>query len=325
MTRGSARLGPQAAVEAAQHGLIGQGHVDPVVALLTPTATHYAGEKDERFEIGSITKVFTSLLLAVLAADDAVRLDDTVARWVPDVATLAPRVGDITLASLASHRSGLPRLPPGAVRESLRPGGTRDPYARIDETALLDALARVRLRGKPGQARVRYSNLGGGLLGYLLGRADGGGYENALARHVLSPLGLSATDFSDEPLHQGRYRTKPAGPWHLAALAGAGGLRSSALDLLCWLAAELDPPAGFANAMAAMRRPRGRMGPASVGLGWFMHGDPPVLRHDGGTLGARTEVRLDTGSRVGVVVLGDNRRGTASAADTVLRQSTHPP
>ena len=88
------------------------------------------------------------------------------------------------------------------------------------------------MRGTPGQAPVRYSNFGVGLLGMLLGRATGVGYEQALMTHVITPLGLGSTSFEDTPLHQGHHRGKPVAPWHLAAMAGAGGLRAPANDLL---------------------------------------------------------------------------------------------
>ena len=324
MTARSAAESPRAdaatAVEKARSRLVAIGHVDPVVGLLTPQGTLVRGDEHERFEIGSITKVFTSTLLAVLAAEGTVALTDPVSRWLPPATPTVDSLARVTLENLASHRSGLPRLPPGALRASLRRGGTRDPYADIDEQTLLASLARTKVRGTPGQTRVRYSNYGAGLLGYLLGRAAGSDYRTALTQRLLQPLGLGATDFADEPLHQGRARGKPVGPWHLAELAGAGGLRSNAHDMLRWLGSVLDPPDWLAGPVAEMSRPRGRTGPASIGLGWFVHGaDPVVLTHDGGTLGARSEVRLDTSARIGVVVLGDARRGTPAAADGVLR------
>jgi CubicO group peptidase (beta-lactamase class C family) len=310
----------RSAVDAAHDRLVAIGHVDPVVALLAPDGRVVSGDPRERFEIGSVTKVFTATLLAVLADEGTVAIRDPVPRWLPEGTPTAPGVSRVTLENLASHRSGLPRLPPGALRASFRRGGTRDPYASIDEATLLASLSRTKVRGTPGETRVRYSNYGAGLLGYLLGRAAGSDYPTALTARVLQPLGMDATDFADSPLHQGRSRGKPVGPWHLSELAGAGALRSNAHDMLRWLDAVRDPPDWLARPAAEMRAPRGRMGPASVGLGWFIYGGPlGVLTHDGGTLGARSQVRLDVESGIGVVVLADARRGTAAAADGVLR------
>ncbi len=305
-------------VGTAHQYLVDRGHVDPIVAVSTPEDRYCAGDADARCEIGSVTKVFTSLLLAELARTRVVRLDDTVGDHVPDGTRLARGVPGITFEHLACHRSGLPRLPPGVMTRSLSRTALADPYADIDEDRLLAALARTRVRGTPGQAPVRYSNFGVGLLGMLLGRATGVGYEQALMTHVITPLGLDSTSFEDTPLHQGHHRGKPVGPWHLAAMAGAGGLRAPANDLLTFLETVRDGGGPLEDAIQETLRPRSERGRLGVGLGWFLLGDGDVLMHDGGTLGARSEVRLERHSGTAVVVLGDGRRGTARAAGMLL-------
>jgi D-alanyl-D-alanine-carboxypeptidase/D-alanyl-D-alanine-endopeptidase len=308
----------RADVVAVHDGLIRQGHVDPVVAVTTRLGRTLAGSPGDRFEIGSVTKVFTALLLAVLARAGTVRLEDPVTRYLPR-GILAPRLERVTLEQLACHRSGLPRLPPGLWRRRFSRRLMRDPYADLDAARLYAALADVRLRGDPGKAPVRYSNLGVGLLGNVLGLATGDGYQDALMREVVTPMGLASTSFADSPLHVGRHRRRPVGPWHLGELAGAGGLRSSADDLLTFLELFRDGDGPLDGAMADTRRPRGRKGPVAVGLGWFMLGNGRLLMHDGGTLGARSEIRLESHTGTGVVVLGDGRRGTAVAAARLLR------
>ena len=271
-----------------------------------------------RCEIGSVTKVFTSLLLAELARTGDVRLEDTVADHLPEGTRLSRGVAAITLEHLACHRSGLPRLPPGVMARGMSRTALADPYADIDEDRLLAALAQTRVRGTPGQAPVRYSNYGVGLLGMLLGRATGGGYEQALITRVLEPLGLRSASFEDTPLHQGHHRGRPVAPWHLAAMAGAGGLRASASDLLGFLEAVRDGGGPLEQAIAETLKPRSAQGRLRVGLGWFLLGDGDVLMHDGGTLGSRSEVRLERHSATAVVVVGDGRRGTARAAGMLL-------
>jgi CubicO group peptidase (beta-lactamase class C family) len=305
-------------VAAAHQYMLGRGHIDPIVAVSTPEGRHQVGDVGARCEIGSVTKVFTALLLAELAGRGEVRLDTTVAELVPPGTRLAHGVDLITLESLACHRAGLPRLPPGLMSISMSKKALDDPYVEIDEEALLHALAQTRVRGRPGQAPVRYSNFGVGLLGMLLGRVAGHGYEKSLMTLVIEPLGLSATSFDDEPLHQGHHRGKPVGPWHLAAMAGAGGLRAPADDLLRFLEIVRDGGGDLDEAIAETQRPRTDRGRLQVGLGWFLLGDGDVLMHDGGTLGARSEVRLERHSGTAVVVLGDGRRGTARAAAMLL-------
>ena len=305
-------------VEQAHRDLVRVGHVDSIVAVSTPEGRFAVGDDSRRAEIGSVTKLFTSLLLTVLAEAGQVRLDDTVGTLLPAGTVLAPGLSAITLESLACHRSGLPRLPPGMSPFRLRRPDLSDPYAAFDEAALLAALARVRVRGVPGQASPAYSNLGAGLLGYLLGRAAGTGFQDALTARVLAPLGLDrTTTFSDENLRQGHHRGRPVGPWHLAALAGAGGLRAPAADLLTYLEAVRDGSGPLSGPIAETLRPR-NTGRVQFGLGWLILGDGDLLMHDGGTLGARCEVRVERRSGTCVVVLGDARRGTAKAAMSLL-------
>lgn len=311
----------QAAVDDAHSRLTRRGHVDPVVAVTTAAGRFAAGDPRERFEIGSITKVFTGLLLADLVRSDVVALDARVPEFLPAGIAVAPGLESVTLEHLATHRSGLPRLPPGLWRRSFTRGAMADPYADIDEDRLLASLAATKVRGKPGEVQPGYSNYGMGLLGYLLGRATGVGYESSVATRVIAPLAMTSTDFSDENLHQGRHRRRPVGPWHLAALAGAGGLRSSAADLLTLLESIRDPQSPLADAFVEAIRPRGKGTKLRTGLGWFILGDDDrgLLMHNGGTLGARSEVRLETQTGVGAVVLGDSRRGTGSAAASLLK------
>ena len=305
-------------VKAAHQHLVSRGHVDPIVAVSTPGGRHHCGDIDARCEIGSITKVFTSLLLAELVRTGEVRLDDKVANLVPEGTRLARGVDLISLEHLACHRSGLPRLPPGVMAKSMSRNALADPYAEIDDSRLLASLAQTRVRGTPGQAPVRYSNFGVGLLGMLLGRVTGLGYEQTLRARVIDPLGMAATSFDDTPLHQGHHRGKPVSPWHMAALAGAGGVRAPAEDLLVFLEAVRDGGGPLDAAIAETVKPRTDQGRLRVGLGWFLLGDGDVLMHDGGTLGARSEVRLERHSGTAVVVLGDDRRGTARAAAMLL-------
>ena len=292
--------------------------MEPVVAVGTHEGRFCAGDAGQRWEIGSVTKVFTALLLAELAQSGRVHLNDRVADHLPPATPLADGVDGITLEQLACHRSGLPRLPPGSMARSFSRRAMADPYADVDEERLLASLARTRIRGTPGRAAVRYSNYGMGLLGFLLGRVTGLGFEQSLTQRVLEPLGLRVTSFADDGLHQGRYRGRPVGPWHLAALAGAGGLRSTAGDLLTSLEAVRDGSGPLAGPIRETLRPRIDRGHTRVGLGWFMLGDGDLLMHDGGTLGARSEVRIERHTGTVIVVLGDGRGGTARAAAMLL-------
>lgn len=264
------------------------------------------------FEIGSITKVFTSVLLARLAIDGLVGLDQPIAELLPpEIGRANPALGRITLVELATHTSGLPRLPPDldTSRRALV-----DPYASYGEERLHAGLARLE---PGGRGRYRYSNLGAGLLGHLLARRAGASYGEAIADRVLAPLGLRDTFVDVPPAEAARFpdghswpRGRPVRGWGFRALAGAGALRSSAGDLLRFLRANLDPPAGnLGDALRLALDVRVHAGPMSLGLGW--HLDRGRHWHDGGTGGATSHLALDRDRRDGVVVL-------ANAAPSVI-------
>jgi serine-type D-Ala-D-Ala carboxypeptidase/endopeptidase len=141
------------------------------------------------FEIGSVTKVYTGLLLADAVQRKEVELDTPITELLPPGVTAPVHDGTvITLHQLATHSSGLPRLPPSLVAADRSP----DPYARYGEDDLFRDLVATRLEHAPGE-QIGYSNYGAGLLGHLLGRRIGGGYAEAMQTRILAPLGLADT------------------------------------------------------------------------------------------------------------------------------------
>jgi len=216
-------------------------------------------DADTRFELGSLTKTFTALLLAEMAARGEVRLHDPIARYLPAGAAPAAAPG-ITLLHLATHTSGLPRLPAGLLRGAL-PRWFTNPYAHYTEQRLLAALPGTRVHARPG-SRVHYSNLGVGLLGLILARAAGTGYADLLDARVCRPLGLTGTGCAaDRAQATGYWHERPRPPWRIPALPGAGALRSTARDLRRYLEALLDPAAAGADgplaaALTDVQRPR---------------------------------------------------------------------
>ncbi len=241
---------------------------------------------DSLFEIGSVTKVFTGLLLADLVSGgtvsgSTVRLADRAESYLPGGVD-----SPVTLLQLATHTSGLPRLPPGFLpRALLHPG---DPYAGYRESRLLRAARRslASAAGTAGAAPYSYSNFGYGLLGYLLGRAAGEPYEALVADRLTGPLGLTSTTFGGQPV-QGTKRGRPVPPWHLGALSGCGGLRSTAADMASLLVACLEPSSVFSLSF----EPRAVIGPAAaIGLGW--HHKHEVIWHNGMTGGFSAMVAI---------------------------------
>jgi serine-type D-Ala-D-Ala carboxypeptidase/endopeptidase len=276
------------------------------------------------FEIGSITKVFTSLLLAIAVGRGEVGLDDPVVEHLPRGTRVPMRDGrPITLVHLATHTSGLPRLPPGLLLQAIR--HREDPYARLSIEDVLEALGKTKPR-RPAGERFSYSNFGAGLLGIALAHASGSDYATLVRERITTPLGLADTviDLDDDQrrrLAEGtKWRGGHAGLWTIPGLAGAGALRSTMADLLTFVRAQMgtlpDVPAELAEAIELTHRERakgGRFTPGMrVALGWLVIGigrrKLDVVMHDGGTGGYRSIAGWVPSHGVGVVVLSANVR-----------------
>jgi len=289
-----------------------------VVALGRSGAPNDSLDGNTVFEIGSITKVFTSTLLADMAARGLVSLDDPVAKYLPASVRVPSRNGrSITLLDLATQHSGLPRLP-----DNMKPADPDNPYADYTREQMYEFLSRYELTRDPG-ATFEYSNLGVGLLGDALSLRAGTSYEALVLDRILQPLGMRDTRITLTPIMRSRLarpydaRGLPTKNWDLPALAGAGALRSTANDMLRFAIAALGTPgtpAAVASALAEAERPRrelGTDGTARIGLNWFTARTGPVeiVWHNGGTGGYRSFLGLDKARGRAVVVLTNSGNG----------------
>jgi len=283
---------------------------------------------DTIFEIGSATKVFTSLVLADMAQRGEVALGDPVARYLPPTVKMPQRNGrSITLIDLATHTSGLPRLP-----TNMSPKDLNNPYADYSVEQLYQFLSMYRLPRDIG-SQFEYSNLGGGLLGHVLALRAGMGYEALVESRICTPLGMNSTRITLTPEMKTRLAVghnaalEAVENWDPSILAGAGALRSTANDMLNFLAANLSyTKSPLAPAMAAMlkeRRPKGQPG-LEVALGWhvFTTGGKEIIWHNGGTGGYRSFMGFDPIARVGVVALSN--AGTVAGVDDIGRHLLDP-
>lgn len=263
---------------------------------------------DRVFEIGSITKVFTGSVLADMVSRGEVRLEDPVATFLPATVTIPSRNGrQITLLDLATQTSGLPRLP-----GNLAPRDSSNPYADYTVRQLYDFLSGYTLPRDVG-ATYEYSNLGLGLLGHALALKAGMSYEELVRRRILVPLGMRETAITLTPALRARLAPghdaggEPVPNWDLPTLAGAGALRSTARDMLIFLAANIDSTkAPLSRALRQAHTPRRGI----VGLGWHIVSRPAatVVWHNGGTGGYRSYTGFDPARRIGVVVLSNVNR-----------------
>ena len=266
---------------------------------------------DARFEIGSITKTMTGTVLASLVDDGIIELRDEIGRWLD-----AGPNGDITIGELATHTSGLPRLSPSHLP------GALDPYAFLTAEVAEQELRRIPAR-KAAVADHDYSNFGYQLLGLVLERAELRPFPKLLAERVFEPLGMDATGVPGQSggvQLLGHAGGVPVTRW-THHLWGAGGVESTATDMLRYLTASLRPlDSRVGAAIRAAQQPLAHLDPMrSVGLGWSI-GPPGYLGHDGGTAGFRSMlgVRRDAVRAAAVFVNDKAARGLGAAVRAAL-------
>lgn len=254
-----------------------------------------AVDADTLFEIGSITKVFTGILLADAVGKGKASLDDSIAKHLPaDLLAADSPLRQVTLLDLSTHTSGLPRLPSNLGNRD----DPKDPYAAYSVDRLYEYLKRFKESDFQKRGETSYSNLGTGLLGHLLERISGKPYEVLLRETIFEPLGMKSSYVQRRPgdipsdvaarFATGHSGGKETPHWHIDALCGAGAIVTSARDLSAFAAATLSPdtPPALRAAMDLAAKPHRH----DVGLGWFIGKEG--LNHDGGTGGFRSEIRV---------------------------------
>ena len=295
-----------------------------VIGLVTPGGTTYSvyGSRDSTgapvdehtvFEIGSITKAFTGILLADMVRRGAVAFDDPIQKYLPPTVAVPTRDGrQITMVDLATHTSGLWRLPP-----SFAPADPANPYADYTVEQLYAVLSGHTLSRDVG-AEYEYSNYGFGLLGHVLALRAGTTYEGLIAARVANPLGMTSTGIALTPdmrarLAQGHVGTTAVSQWDIPTLAGAGALRSTAEDMVRFVRANMGLwGTPLLPAMEASHEPRHRAGSDAmqIGLGWYIliRDGRQIVWHNGGTGGYRSFVGFQRDGSLGVVVLTNSNR-----------------
>ena len=271
---------------------------------------------DTVFEIGSVTKVFTSLLLMDMVQRGEVALTDPVSKFLPSNVKMPERNGKkITLADLSTQTSGLPGMP-----SNMHPKDpVNNPYADYTVDQLYQFLSGYRLTRDIG-SQYEYSNLGVGLLGHVLALRAGSSYEDLVRSRISKPLDMSSTSIALSPDMQARLAVghngalSPVANWDIPTLAGCGALRSTANDLLNFLAANLGyrktPLAAAMAAEISTHRPTGTPG-LEIAYAWHIrtgHGSS-IISHNGGTGGYDSFMGFDPKSGIGVVVLSNSAAG----------------
>jgi CubicO group peptidase (beta-lactamase class C family) len=287
-----------------------------------------AAKPDSIFEIGSITKTFTGLILSQLVEQGKVKFDEPVRELLPPGTVAKPAGEEITLLDLAKQHSGLPRMP-----DNFHPADQANPYADYGSANLYAFLAKQTV-AKPAKTDFLYSNLGFGLLGQALSVRAGMPYPELLKQQVTGPLGLKDTTVAltaDQlarfvPGHTADH--KPAHAWDQDALAGAGAIRSTAGDMLAYLEANLHPEAVKAQgnspaaktlsaALTQQHELRADAMPGTrIALAWLFETESGNYWHNGGTGGYSSYAFFNPkGDYAAVVLLNTTLGAKGSFAD----------
>lgn len=317
----------------------GQRHVLSYGRLRQPFGELPNG--DTIFEIGSISKTFTGILLARLVDEGLVRLDAAAKAYMPSGTTLPAFEGrEITFADLATHTSGLPRLPDDLATT---PGySPENPYAHYAEQNLYSFLSGYSLTRQPG-ATYEYSNLAMGLLGHILGRTRGTGYEDTLTECVTAPLDMNDTSITLSESQNNRLAQGysllldydlfgipvTVGNWDLGVFSGAGGIRSSMNDMLTFLAANMGIAENpIQSAISSSLEPRFTVNERTqLGLAWHLirlaDGSDTLAVHDGGTGGYRSLIAFLRNKKIGVVILSNSDADVNEPGLSILASLTN--
>ena len=288
-------------------GIVKDGQSQVIAYGETIKGSGIAPDGDTVYEIGSITKVFTGILLAYMVRNGTAHLEDPLQKYLPSSVN-APVVDDksITLEHLATHTSGLPRIP-----DNFKPVNPLNPYADYTVEHMFTFLNGHKLRRPPGQ--YEYSNYAMGLLGYVLARRTGTTYERLVVEIICKPLHMEDTCITVNQDLQKRLSPpynmalKHAENWDIPALAGAGAIRSSVNDMIKFIKANLkrdDKPLTRALHLSHVKRHNMENG-LSMGLGWHLGRDGNTLWHNGGTGGYHAWLAISPDRKVGVVVLAN--------------------
>jgi CubicO group peptidase (beta-lactamase class C family) len=284
--------------------------------------TYGAAAPDSIFDVGSVTKPFTGVLLAEMVERRLVRFDEPVRELIPMAGLPRPSGSDITLLDLATHHSSLPPMPP-----TFRPADRLNPFADFDVSKLYAFLAVRGVERRPDAGFV-YSNMGFGLLGHALGRRAGVDYATLVRQLIAEPLGLTdiaVTIPAEQPqrfLQGYNDDREPIPAWDLDALIGAGGLHSTAPDMLAWLEANLHPervrPPTLSAALISSQRVRVRVSEhVGVGLDWIIDSDTGTFHHGGATAGFTADAFFNPTKDRAAIILSNVGPGTAASADVL--------
>ncbi|KAB5490126.1 MULTISPECIES: serine hydrolase domain-containing protein [Flagellimonas] len=285
---------------------IHNGNVDHYGAIRLNDTLQTIENHDKAFELGSITKVFTTTLLANYIIDSSLSLDDRINGYFDFDFNEGL---DFTFLELANHTSGLPSLPSNIhALAFLTP---KNPYKNYDGEKLEEYLKdKVALEYEKG-TKSSYSNLGMGLLSYTLTKYSQKPFGQLLEERIFSKYGMASSTTKKEEVGNVLVKGlddkgRPTPNWDSGALIGAGGIYSTTEDLSKFALAQFDTL--NRELVLTRRKTFTENDSRDVGLGWFIihrKNGAKWYWHNGGTGGYSTSMVLDVNTKNGVIILSN--------------------
>jgi CubicO group peptidase (beta-lactamase class C family) len=276
------------------------------------------------FEIGSITKTFTSALLAYYVNEGKVKLTDPITKYLPDSVAANKELQNVTLLTLSNHTSGLPRLPDNFEYHSSDP---LDPYKDYTKQYLFSYLKSCKLITKPGDTYA-YSNLAVGLLGTILEQVSGKSFAEMVQEIICDPLNMQSTRQHLNLVQKQRFvkvyneEGKETSAWNFNVLAPCGALRSTVNDLLIYVKANMTKddtkPSKAFGLTHQITFDKG----VKLGLAWhiIVVNNIEYYFHNGGTYGSSSFLAFNTEKNIAVVVLSNAQESTDELGSAILRK-----
>lgn len=320
---------------------IQQGHTAGVcLAIIENNKVHYYSygevEKGSKrlpdpqktiFEIGSVTKTFTSLLLANEVIKRNINLNDPINKYLPSyIHNLNFNGSAITLENLANHTSGFPRLPANIFLGNVNPA---DPYKHYNKDSLFHFLVTYQPSVTPG-SKFSYSNFAAGLLGCILSRKTNQSFEKNIVEQICLPLKMENTRIelgkNDSPRFAKCYNEKGelTAPWDMGALQGSGAIRSTLNDMVRYTQAQLGQlHSSLDRAILLTHQITFQSDENTMGLGWRIEKQKNNIywHHSGGTGGFRSFVGFDKKRLLGIVILSNTAADVTTIGLNVLESN----
>lgn len=291
-------------------GIVKNGHKKSWSFGKTDLTKNDAPNDQTLYEIGSVTKVFTSILLANEVVLGKVSLDEPIGQSAVGKKFLPGwKNNKITFRHLATHSSGLPRLPSDLLMQD-----AKQPYSNYSTEQLYKYCSEYEFTREPDE-KIEYSNLAVALLGQLLADMNNTDYESLLKERIISPLEMKSTTISLSPSLNDRLAQPydvdlgESNPWELGSFVSAGAIRSTIHDMLLFSKACLTPPKGDLGkainlAWEVAFKPISKEDFA-MGLGWHIARDGSTRFHNGQTGGYHSSIFVSRKLNTAVVVLSN--------------------